>query len=387
MSDPQPEAVASYFERLYRPGTAQLHAIVQASAHPADGRVAIAGPIYDAAGGFPVTRIAMVDAAGTCVVPPAADHNDSDPKWSPDGATLAFLSDRGRGGGNAQLFLADRGDLAGARPGPVLEGEVVESFAWDASGRRILIQSADAGADAAGSAATARIGSGDVAEQPSWMPAVETGSHDGQWRRARIWEVETGQLIAIGTADRNVWEASWLGDDAVVAIVSASPTEGGWYQTEIAIAPAAGGAFETFAAPEVELAGIAGSPDGHHIAVIEGRFHRSVQLGTLAIHDRTTGAVVRPAIGAEVSLLAWRDAGRLFFAGTALPETVVGTYALETATGRIEGGSAGRCGRRSSPVEESTLRPSGSRAPRSRSASRPTCPTRRERRTSTWPRC
>ena len=50
------------------------------------------------------------------------------------------------------------------------------AFAWAADSRKILIQSADAGADAAGSAATARIGGGDGGERPSWMPTVEISS-------------------------------------------------------------------------------------------------------------------------------------------------------------------------------------------------------------------
>src|SRR5690606_26629086 len=147
-----------------------------------------------------------------------------------------------------QLFLASGDDLATQRPGPVLEGEVVESFAWSGDGRCILLQTAEAGADAAGSAGGATIAN---REEPraSWTPTVETGSHDGQWRRARIWNVESNELVQIGGSAQNVWEADWCGKEAIAAIISASPTEGGWYQTELAVAPARGGDFVSIARP------------------------------------------------------------------------------------------------------------------------------------------
>lgn len=349
--------VRDYFERLYRPGTDQFHAIVHVAENPASGVIAFSGPIMRAGGGFPVTRIGLLTADGAVTMLGSDGANDSQPKWSPDGTRLAFLSDRDHGGGNFQLMIApaENPDIAAA-PAP-LAGEAVESFCWAADSRRLLIQSADAGADAAGSAATARIGGG-VAERPSWMPTVETGSHDGLWRHARILDLESGAFTRIGADGQNVWEADWCGPDTIVAITSTSPTEGGWYQTGIAIAPAAGGAFEAFAAPDVELAGITASPDGKWIAVIEGRFHRTVQLGTLTLYDRDTRTATQPDIGAEVSALAWRDARRLFFAGFAAPGSVAGTFDVEAGTTAIEWRASGTAGRKvpyASPAGQDAL--------------------------------
>ena len=248
--------VRDYFERLYRPGAGQFHGIVHVAPNPASGAIAFSGPMMRAGGGFPVTRIGLLAPDGAVTLLGSDDANDSQPKWSPDGARLAFLSDRDHGAGNFQLMIAsaDTPDIAAA-PAPVA-GQAVESFVWAADSRRILVQTADAGADAAGSAATARIGGSGSSERPSWMPTVETGSHDGLWRHAHILDTESGALARVGTDGQNVWEADWCGSDAIVAITSASPTEGGWYQTEIAIAPAAGGAFERFAEVGVELAGV-----------------------------------------------------------------------------------------------------------------------------------
>lgn len=345
-ADPVEARVRDYFERLYRPGAAQFHGIVHIAANPASGVIAFSGPMMRAGGGFPVTRIGLLAPDGAVTLLGSDDANDSQPKWSPDGARLAFLSDRDHGAGNFQLMIAsaDAPDAAAA-PAPIA-GQAVESFAWAADSRKILIQSADAGADAAGSAATARIGGGDGGERPSWMPTVETGSHDGLWRHAHILDIENGALTRVGADGQNVWEADWCGRDAVVAITSASPTEGGWYQTEIAIAPAAGGAFDRFAAPEVELAGITASTDGQTIAVIEGRFHRTVQLGSLVLYDRATGAAREPDIGAQVSALVWRDAARLFFAGFAAPGSVAGTLDVASGSTSTEWRASGTAGRK-----------------------------------------
>jgi dipeptidyl aminopeptidase/acylaminoacyl peptidase len=308
------------------------------------GVIAFSGPVYDAEGGFPVTRLAVIDAGGMRVLS-SGTANDADPKWSTDGETLAFLSDRGRGGGNFQLELASAGDPATHRPGPTLDGAVVESFAWSPDGQRILLQTAEAGADAAGSASTAQIGSRS-AQRASWTPTVETGSHDGQWRRARVWNIATGELIDIGGPEQNVWEADWCGDKEIAAIVSTSPTEGGWYQTELAVAPASGGRFVSIARPPVELAKVCGSPDGRHIAVIEGRFHRTVALGSLTIYDSAGAVALRPVIGAEVSSLGWRDNDRLAFVGFQAPATVAGTFDLSTRQTQIVWKSSGTAGRK-----------------------------------------
>ena len=337
--------VEDYFRSLYRPGTQQFHAVVHVVENASTGAIAFSGPMYDVDGGFPVIRIGVIDAAERMFLLSSARSNDADPKWSPDGKTLAFLSDRGRGGGNFQLFLASASDLATQRPGPVLEGEVVESFAWSGDGRRILLQTAEAGADAAGSASTSRIGSRED-QRASWMTTVETGSYEGQWRRARIWNIASNELAQIGGADQNVWEADWCGDKQIAAIFSSRPTEGGWYQTELGIAPASGGRFVSIARPPVQLAKVCGSPDGQHIAVIEGRFHRTVALGSLTVYDSAGAVALRPLIGAEVSSLTWRDNDRLAFVGFQAPQTVAGTFSLSTRQAEIEWRTSGTAGRK-----------------------------------------
>lgn len=352
-----PARVSQFYRRCYRPGESQFHAIIHAVEHPASGVIAFSGPMYRADGGFPVTRIATVASDGLVTLLGTGSSNDTDPQWSPDGRWLAFLSDRASGEGNFQLFLAPA-DTPGEAVAPtVLAGEAVESFAWSADSRRILLQTADSGADAAGSASTARVGTR-AETRADWMPTVETGSHEHLWRHARIWELESRKCLDVGVPGQNVWEASWCGQHEIAAVLSDSPTEGGWYQTRLGIASDGGGAFEHFASSDLELAKITCSPDGRHIAVIEGRFHRTVALGSLVIHPRAGGEPLRPRIGTEVSSLAWRNNRRLFFAGMQGPETVAGTHDLASGRTSIEWRSSGTAGRKvpaAWPVAERAL--------------------------------
>jgi dipeptidyl aminopeptidase/acylaminoacyl peptidase len=340
------DRVAAYFQRMYRPGEDLFHAVISASESPADGTIAFAGPIYRAGGGFPVSLIGLVARDGSFRLLSTGDFSDSEPQWSPDGRQLAFLSDRGRGGGNFQIYIVSSGDFDHPSAGPTLEGEAIESFAWSPDGQRILIQSADSGADAGGSAATATIGSPDAPSAPTWAPDVQDASYANQWRHARVWDAQTGELRTIGEDGQNVWEASWCGNGEVVGLVSAKPTAGGWFETKIAIAPAKGGPFQTLVSPEIQTAKLSGSPDGRYVAFLEGRFYPVVSLGTLTIYDRQTGTQSIPEIGVEVSHHSWLGNDRIFFAGMQMPETVVGTFDLRSGKTREVWRHSGTAGRK-----------------------------------------
>src|SRR5438552_5745534 len=63
------------------------------------------------------------------------EHNDSSPRWSPDGTQIAFLSDREK---PAQLWLmpSDGGE---ARKLTALEDGEIGAPAWAPDGRRLVL--------------------------------------------------------------------------------------------------------------------------------------------------------------------------------------------------------------------------------------------------------
>ena len=72
-------------------------------------------------------------------------NEDSGPRWSPDGQTLTFLSDRGTAG-SAQLYALETGELGEARLLVEAPG-VVEHHEWSPDGSRILLLVAGHGAE------------------------------------------------------------------------------------------------------------------------------------------------------------------------------------------------------------------------------------------------
>lgn len=191
---------------LRQPGTGQISDAVEVHASP-DGKQAVfAGALMEKLEGMPPTRICQVDlSSGETRVLTFGPNADRLPKYSPDGRQIAFLSDR-RKAGDFQLYLLD--PLSGAvRSIPSVEGWV-EYLHWSPDGKRILLGVAGHGADISGGQGA--VTSKQVAEAAlSWMPAVETADESYRWRRAWVYELDTGHVHQVSKVDCNIWEAVW----------------------------------------------------------------------------------------------------------------------------------------------------------------------------------
>ena len=100
---------------------------------PAGDRVAYVRSEIDWAENATPSRIWLVKTSGGAPLPlTAGPGRDDVPRWSPDGKTLAFLSDRD---GSRQIWLIDPDGGEAVKPASVEGG--VSSFAWSPDGRKI----------------------------------------------------------------------------------------------------------------------------------------------------------------------------------------------------------------------------------------------------------
>ena len=317
------------YDALRQPGTGQISEVTDIHAAPNGQHVVFAGVLLERLEGYPTTRIGELEvASGRHRVLTFGPNEDRLPKYSPDGTTIAFLSDRSRSG-DFQLYLLER-HSGRARPTSPVDGWI-EYLHWSPDGRRILLGVAGYGADlSGGQGAIASRKSADGA--PSWMPTVESGEEGFRWRSLWVYDVLSQRSFQITRPGTNVWEATWLGNTAVAAIVSDGPSEGLWYTARLCSVRVDNGAVTDLYKPSDQLGWPAASPSGRHLAVVEALCSdRLILAGDLLIVETSRRHVRRvPTHGVDVTYAEWRSETLLLLAGHRGPEAVVGYYDLSS---------------------------------------------------------
>jgi dipeptidyl aminopeptidase/acylaminoacyl peptidase len=234
------------------------------------------------------------------------DCVDGLPRWSPDGQELALASDREHSG-RMSLYLVQPGSDQVTRLADVAGS--IEEIAWAPDGGSLMVLAADVGLDTAGSLNAVTISE---AQQATPDPVVISGSPGLR----RLWHVDraTGAALQVDLGPLSVWDFSWDGSSTLAAIVSADPSESGWYTATIAV-------FEVV--PSVRM--VAGyrprwqlgvprlSPDASQLAFIEGVCSdRGIIAGELMIATVGEGDLSARPLGLDnVTHLDWRDASSL----------------------------------------------------------------------------
>ncbi|HEY7668285.1 MAG TPA: S9 family peptidase [Actinomycetota bacterium] len=300
-----------------------------------DGRwLAFTGSVLEKLEGHPHGRIFLVPTDGSTEAREITHgpNDDGAPRWSPDGRTLTFLSDRGEAG-KVQLFALDADAIGEARQLTAFEDGIAEQHAWSPDGSRILV--IVAGPDAEQSDA---VGSGTVGadrDLPPWIPEVESSDRlELARRRLLVLDVATGVAEPAAPDGLNVWEASWCGDDRIAAVISDAPFEDDWYGARLSLIVPATRTSRTLRESGVQLGGVSGSPDGSVIAVVEAVCSdRLVVAGDLLLVDPSDGEA-RPVdtAGADVAACSWVDDGRLSATAIRGLDTVVLDVDAKTAT-------------------------------------------------------
>ncbi|MDQ3734071.1 MAG: S9 family peptidase [Actinomycetota bacterium] len=194
------------------------------------------------------------------------------------------------------------------------------------------------------------------------------------WRRLFRLVVKTGEMSAIGPIGLTVWEFDWLGGDIVAAVTSADPSENGWYTAAVSVIDVPSGTARTVHAPTWQVSGPRLAPDEKRIAFLEGICSdRGGVSGVLTLADVTSGdcddqpllsgvRAVAPEV--EVTGLAWRDDGRLWYAGRQGLRSTCGSVSLAGVPEELWSGdsvlrefSASRDGRWLAAVKETVTDP------------------------------
>ncbi|MFC8725629.1 alpha/beta hydrolase family protein [Streptomyces bacillaris] len=324
-------AVWSFTERAFRavhePAFGRPHRLSEPDASPDGARIALTGAVFDELEGLPRTGAYHLAADGLRALDPG-DGSRRSPRFSPDGRQVALLTDEAEPG-VFQVAILSGADLDHRTSAPDVPG-TVEYLAWSPDGSAVLLGVAGRGADLAGGQ-----GSGTIREQPAdrpdWAPSVDDGVPADIWRSVHVFDLASGELCRWSPADVNVWEAAWLGTDAIVAVTSPSPDEGAWY-TAALTRIRRDGTTTRLHTPRDQLGRPAGSPDGDAVAVVEAiASDRWVVAGDLLAG--APGALARvDTLGVDVTATHWIDERRLGFAGVRGLETVLAVHDRTTGT-------------------------------------------------------
>jgi dipeptidyl aminopeptidase/acylaminoacyl peptidase len=320
-------------EALKRCGSGQLSDAADLHSSPDGNQAVFAGVMFQDLEGSPPTRICHVDlGSGTHRVLTFGPNSDRSPRYSPDGSSIAFLSDR-RAAGDFQLYLLN--PLTGASRPTVRVDGWVEYLKWSPDGDFILLGVAGHGADIAGGLGA--ITSKHVDQGlPTWVPSIDSGEASYRWRRVWIYDVRANAARQIASAGINIWEAAWRGPASLVAVTSSGPGEGHWYSARISLIDVRTQEVHEIYRPRDQVGCVAGSPSGRHVAFVEAVCSdRGIVAGSLRMYESDTGRTREVDTHAvDITHAEWRSDHRLLVCGHRGFDTVIGLY--DVAAGQFQ---------------------------------------------------
>lgn len=199
---PECGAVAEHLRLLHEPAFGRPYHVTDVVTMADASRIVVTGSVYDELEGLPRTALYEVRDGALRVLTSGAGSAKA-VRLAPDGASLAFLSDRAKAE-VFQLYLLADGQLGEAWPAPAVSG-TVEYLAWSPDGTRILLGVAGLGAEMADAQGSGTVGSGE-SRLPSWYPQVETGTLEDAWRSLWVYTPASGELARVSPDGLNVWE-------------------------------------------------------------------------------------------------------------------------------------------------------------------------------------
>lgn len=251
------------------------------------------------------------------------DKSSTNPKWSPDGNSLAFTSNRKDNKNNLYLLRLNGGE---AEPLTDVKS-AVSDFEWSPDGNWIAFTSADAKSDD--------------------EDKNDKGRNDFRWidenvKLARLFVIPIAKDAngkrepkKLTNENRQVSGFNWSPDGAKIVFSHVkTPVANDWPSSDLAIVDVKSGAITPFATTQAAESSPEYSPDGKWIAAsVSDLPVRWAQSNRIAVYPATGGApkMMGLSYDGQPNIIAWSgDGAKIYFSeakgtGTALYEANVGS--------------------------------------------------------------
>ncbi len=193
------------------------------------------------------------DGSGATYEAGSAAAEDSEPAFSPDSKRLAFF--RAGKDGQKQIWIGSA-DGSGAQVRGKLNGYAARPK-WSHDGARIAFLYIEGGG-----------GGGPLVSATSLTGVIDAEVHN---QRIAVMDVASGAVRQVSPADLHVYDFDWSPDDKRFAVTAApGPGDNNWWVAQVHVVDAAAGTAKSVYKPKWQVALPRWSPDGKTLAFIEG---------------------------------------------------------------------------------------------------------------------
>jgi dipeptidyl aminopeptidase/acylaminoacyl peptidase len=247
----------------------------------------------------------------------ASVKSDSRPRWSPDGSTLAFISNRG---GSNQIYLIP---ARGGEALPLTEGQAgVNSFEWAPDGRRLVFELSPAK-------------TADEEKKEKDRDDARVIERNEKNPGLHLIDVDSKAVRPLLQGPWRVSEYAWTPDGTGLIVSATDNPQKEIFSDKIFRLDAGDGRMTSLAAPAGPFGGLRISPDGKTLAFSGSRGDGPDphDLFVMPVGGGPAVNLTARSLDRRVQAFEWEGSGRLF----ALTETGFGsTFMTVTTDGKAE---------------------------------------------------